>query len=128
MPDYTLKEKITSLIVQFQKKTGIVDSLLLQREGLFFKGSRNDPTYTEIIPAMIASIMNTGLQMQEVLEMEEAFTLIFQGKKRSICTFPLGEKFFLVLIIKSQALNRSLKRYISRKIRNLNRWLETQTQ
>ncbi len=119
----SLNQKFRSLINRFRKKTGIVDTIVLQSDGLFVAGSRNDAEIIEIVPPMLASIMNTNKQMRDLLHVEGSNSALFHGKVRTLLVFGLGEKFLLLVVVKTQALSRKLKSYIYRNARSINHWL-----
>ena len=121
----SVNEKVTSLIKRFQKKTAIIDTYVFQQEGLFYAGSKNDSEITEIVTPMVASIMNTAFQMDEFLQIGEFFHARFSGKKHSLIIIPFGERFLLMVKVKTHGFSKKLKRYIYSNVRSLNRWLET---
>jgi predicted regulator of Ras-like GTPase activity (Roadblock/LC7/MglB family) len=125
MKHISLNEKLSALINRFQKKSSILDTYVLQQEGLFFNGSKTNPETTEIISPMVASIMNTTSHMNEILKTGESSQAIFKGKKYSIIIIPFGEGFLLIIKVKTRGFTKKLKRYIYSNVRSLNKWLET---
>ena len=125
MDHISLNEKLCSLINRFQKKSSILDTYILQREGLFCAGSKTNLEITEIISPMVASIMNTTSQMNGFLQTEEASQTIINGKKYAIIIIPFGERFLMMLKVKTRGFSKKLKRYIYSNVRSLNKWLET---
>ena len=92
---------------------------------MFYAGSKNEVEITEIISPMVASIMNTTSQMNGILDMGKSSQAMFKGKRYSIVIIPFGEKFLLMLKVKTRGYSKKLKRYIYNNVRSLNKWLNT---
>jgi predicted regulator of Ras-like GTPase activity (Roadblock/LC7/MglB family) len=121
----SIYEKLDSLITRFQKKKSILDIYVLQREGLFYAGSKTEPEVTEVISPMVASIMSTTSQLNQFLQIEDSTWTVFTGKLHSIIIIPFGESFLLMLKVKTRGYSKKLKKYIYNNVRSLNTWLET---
>ena len=125
MHNSSVNKRISAFIDKLQKKSAITEILVLQKDGLFYQGTSSDPLFTEILPAMSSAIMNMNIQIHDMYQLGSPWACSLQGKNQTVLMFPLSDQFFLVLLVKTPALNKQLKRYLYHQTRALSVWLHT---